>query len=94
MSTYGVMRQIQQWYIDRDVSGWVATASPAELLERAEFPLTADEAAALHDRRVDLLLNAGVHAFSLVQLSRVFGFDISSRWRELGARSNDCPTGD
>ena len=86
MSAFGVMRQAQQWYLDRDTTGWVAEASAQELLERAQYPITEEEAAAIHDRRIDLLAQAGVHAFSLIQLSRVLGFDIGSRWAELASR--------
>ena len=87
MSTFGVMRQVQQWYIDREQTGWVAAATPAELLAGAQFDITEDEAQALHDHRVDVFSDAGVHAFSLIQMSRVFGFDIGQRWAELGSNS-------
>lgn len=87
MSAFGVMRQIQQWYIDRDTTtAWIATATSEELLERAQFPISPDEATAIHDRRIDSLSEAGVHAFSLIQLSRLLGFDVGERWSELSAR--------
>lgn len=86
MSTYGVMRQIRQWYVERDVTDWAREATVDELLERCEL-LTREEAEALVERRIDILYDRGVHPMSLIQMSRVMGFDIATRWSEVRAAS-------
>lgn len=82
MSSYGVMKQIRQWYVDRDVTDWARDATVEELLSRCDL-LTSAEAEALVARRVDVLYDQGVHPMSLIQMSRVMGFDIATRWSEL-----------
>jgi hypothetical protein len=49
----------------------------------AEFGLSAEEAKAIVDRRLDVLLDSGVHPVSLMQFARVFRFSLTERWAEL-----------
>ncbi|SCG77933.1 hypothetical protein [Micromonospora inositola] len=82
MSSYGVMKHLRQWYADRDTTGWLPTATAQDLLAVCDH-LSEEEARALVDRRVDVLYEQGVHPMSLIQMSRLFGFDIAQRWQEL-----------
>lgn len=89
MSTYGVMKNLREWYADRDNAGWLKTATVQDLLAASEH-LSEQEAQALVQRRVDVLYDQGVHPMSLIQMSRLFDFDIAQRWRELTQRPIDA----
>lgn len=82
MSTYAIMRAMREWYIDREDARWLVGATSADIVAAADG-ISVDEAELLVQRRIDRLYEAGVHPMTLVQMSRLFGFDIGIRWHEL-----------
>lgn len=82
MSSYTVMKHVRDWYAERDSMAWLPTATAEDLQNRCP-KLSGSEAVALVDRRIDVLYDQGVHPMTLIQMSRLFAFDIGERWHEL-----------
>jgi hypothetical protein len=80
------MKHLREWFAAGPSAAWVGGASAGELLS-AFGDLTPAEAHALAGRRVDVLYGMSIHPMSIVQMSRVFGFDLKRRWRELSEES-------
>lgn len=90
MSVYAIMNALRTWSLDPQEAAYAREASVEELSSR--YGLTADEATAVAEGRVDWLYEYGVHPMSLIQLSRVFEFSITQRWSELAPnRRSDGP---
>ena len=81
MNGYAVMKAAREWYLNPSRGAWAREATAADL--QAEAGFTPQEAEAVASRRVDALHAMGVHPMTLIQLSRVLGFPLDERWREL-----------
>lgn len=69
--------------LDAELAEHARACDAAKL--RTDFGLSTVEAEAIVGRRIDILLDSGVHPVSLMQFARVFGFSLTERWAELAA---------
>jgi hypothetical protein len=81
MSAARITAMMRLLTLDSDRAAEARRLRVPELAET--YRLTLEEAQAIHDRRLDVLHELGVHGVTMMQFARTFQFSIADRWAEL-----------